>query len=530
VPPPQRFAVLATLPDAGGLRRALAVERSGAARPVVLLFAAPAAADDPAALAALSRDAEAAARVHHPSVVPVAGLEAVGEALAVVELFRSGASLRDLLDGGGRLPPAVAARIGADVCAGLAAIHALDPGDGQPFAHGAVSPEWILVQDDGRAALAGLAATSAAGVPGTGPAADLRAVGAALHECLAGEPPARPAAPLVAPGVPAALATLIDRALGVAGTQPFASAAALGAALEEAPGPAAREAVAAYADAIVPRDEGVRGSLARLVSAALPPPIPPREDGEGLAEVTAELLSPDAAAPRGAGAPPAALEVEPTPVAIPAPRPVVPPREASPDDAGRSYPAASRDGGGRTHPAAASPDAVATFPRPEPPSPRSVAPLVAALLFGVVGFGAGLLLARATPSPPPSPPAPAAAEVATPPAKPTAPAPTPASATAAAAASAKPAERSPSRPKPAPRPSGAKRVAAVRPEGTGLLSVTAPLEAEVFLDGKPIGKGILRLEIPAGDHRVEVRLGDARVGERFSVARGETWTYVVNPE
>jgi hypothetical protein len=52
----------------------------------------------------------------------------------------------------------------------------------------------------------------------------------------------------------------------------------------------------------------------------------------------------------------------------------------------------------------------------------------------------------------------------------------------------------------------------------------------VFLDGKRIGTGILRTQIPAGDHRVEVRLGGARVGERFSVAPGETWTYVVNPE
>jgi hypothetical protein len=59
--------------------------------------------------------------------------------------------------------------------------------------------------------------------------------------------------------------------------------------------------------------------------------------------------------------------------------------------------------------------------------------------------------------------------------------------------------------------------------------VIAPLEAEVFLDGKRIGKGILRQEIPAGDHRIEVRYDGMKVGERFRVERGETWTYEVAP-
>jgi hypothetical protein len=73
-------------------------------------------------------------------------------------------------------------------------------------------------------------------------------------------------------------------------------------------------------------------------------------------------------------------------------------------------------------------------------------------------------------------------------------------------------------------------VAAARPPAEpGFLDVTAPDEAEVFLDGRRIGKGSVRREIREGAHRIEVRLGAARVAERFSVAPGETWTYEVTP-
>jgi hypothetical protein len=68
-----------------------------------------------------------------------------------------------------------------------------------------------------------------------------------------------------------------------------------------------------------------------------------------------------------------------------------------------------------------------------------------------------------------------------------------------------------------------------KPSATGILSVVAPLDADVLLDGKAIGKGIVRKEIPAGDHRIEVRYEGQKVSERFRVERGETWTYEVTP-
>ena len=63
----------------------------------------------------------------------------------------------------------------------------------------------------------------------------------------------------------------------------------------------------------------------------------------------------------------------------------------------------------------------------------------------------------------------------------------------------------------------------------GALKVTAPEDAEVFVDGRHVGKGDVKIELWEGDHLVEARLGAARVQERFKVGPGETWTYDVTP-
>jgi hypothetical protein len=65
--------------------------------------------------------------------------------------------------------------------------------------------------------------------------------------------------------------------------------------------------------------------------------------------------------------------------------------------------------------------------------------------------------------------------------------------------------------------------------GKGKLDVTAPDDAEIFLDGKRIGRGSVQAEIPEGSHRVEVRRAGDTVAERFRVLPGETWTYTVTP-
>jgi bifunctional non-homologous end joining protein LigD len=65
--------------------------------------------------------------------------------------------------------------------------------------------------------------------------------------------------------------------------------------------------------------------------------------------------------------------------------------------------------------------------------------------------------------------------------------------------------------------------------GKGHLDVTAPDDAEIFLDGERIGKGRIQLEVEEGPHRIEVRRGEATAAERFWLGPGETWTYTVTP-
>ena len=95
IAPPPSFPGLPPRPRGGSRRRAPRGRTRGQRLERV--------ADDPIRIAALARDAEAAARVRHLNVVPVDGLETAGGAIAVVEPHRPGASLRDLLDAGGRL-------------------------------------------------------------------------------------------------------------------------------------------------------------------------------------------------------------------------------------------------------------------------------------------------------------------------------------------------------------------------------------------------------------------------------------------
>jgi hypothetical protein len=558
----------------------LAVDlRGGAPRAVLLAPVVAEVADDPARLARLAAEVEACARLFHPHVLPPSGLEGFGEGLAVVHPFRDGVTVRELLDAGGRLPPDVAVRIAVDACAGLAHVHGRSGPDERPLVHGALTARSLLVTPSGAALVTGFCAEAPAGA---GPADDLRALGAILYECLAGEPPPEARRPLDAPGVPPALAAAVERAL--AGER---SAEALSRALAQAVAPAGREAAAAYADAIVPADEGARADRRKLVERAAPPPRPPREDGA--AEEVAEdaivgeptpipgpsdsvaddaivgEITPDPSghgretSGRGADRP-TAQRVAPERTPAPAPR-VAPVPPIAPEPTPAPAPAQTRD---LSLPAA-------------PPRP-SRAPLVAAAVMAAVGFAAGFAITRLpasagaaavapavsapVPESPVPPPAPTAAPAPAPAPAPVKPTPPPAPPRKAAkpsiAVTADPpgdvyvdGRRAGRTPVTVPVSRGThevrlrekslgidvrKRVSVRGPEtpvrfaiGMGTLVVTAPEEAEVFVDGRRVGRGDLTLDIPEGDHRIEVRLGGARTGERFRLAPGERWTYEVTP-
>lgn len=479
---PERVSVVASLPPRGPWRRALALERAGGEpRAVVLSYVPPEVIDDPARLAALVRDVEVAGRLHHPCAVQVLGTDAAGDALVIMEAFRPAETLRALLDAAGRLPPAIAARIVADACAAVASAHAIDAGEGQPLVHGALSPELIGVGHDGAALVSGFGA-GGGGVPST----DVRALAAVLHECLSGEPPAGDEGLLAVPGIPPALAQVVSRVF----SGELRSVEDLGSAIAGAERLAAHAEVMAYSEAILP---AARGERTR-----------PRD----------EEAAAGAEAPEEAGDDLVAGEGDPA-RRTPAPEPLPPVADAA---------------------------RVFAAPAP-PPASRSLVPLVVAAC-ALLGFGVGLAAARGglgkVPPPAPAPGA-AANEVAgayapAPPEAAPAPAP-PAPATTPpepprAAASARPAERAPPRKVASAAPGAsapARRASPPRPVAKGVLAVTAPDEAEVFLDGRPVGSGSLRRDVPPGAHLIEVRLGEARVAERFEVAPGETWTYEVTP-
>ncbi|MEU5916456.1 protein kinase [Streptomyces sp. NPDC047141] len=117
------------------------------------------------------REARAAARISHPSVVRVLGVATEdGRPWVVTELVR-GLTLAETLDAGGRLPAREAARVGAEVLAGLRAAREA----GVP--HRGVRPGQVLLANDGRVVVTGFG-----GAPGDGtaPEADLRSLGALL--------------------------------------------------------------------------------------------------------------------------------------------------------------------------------------------------------------------------------------------------------------------------------------------------------------------------------------------------------------
>jgi hypothetical protein len=539
VTPPDRYALLAKLPDAGPFSRSLAIERGAVPRAVLVSTVPPAVADDPDKLAALVRDVEAAARLRHAHVLPVLGLETVLEVPAVVEAYRAGVTLRELLDAGGRLSPPVAARITTDLCAALEKVHAFQTGDGKPLAHGALAPDRVWISEGGEALLCGLG-----GGGGVFPVDDVRGAANVLAECLSGEAPGER---FDAPGVPPGIASVVTRyrspTSAVLGPAALAEAVAAGV----KPGQASHETVAAWVDSVLPPGEGVRLARARLVEEALgpearfggaaagsrgkaaasrdeprpAPPPPPEEPAEEVAvdqildiaarsartmpmmravseaDLAAAAAKAAAAAAARARPPLPVGDVEPTPLAVPA-------------------------------------DAARAFPVPRAP-PRSRTPVLTAvaLVFGAVGFAGGFAWSRSAPEPLPAedpPVAEAAVPQAAPP-PPPAPAPAPAPAAPAKAstrAPARPAKREPARPATvAPAAATAPSTPAGAP---GVLTVNAPEGATVLLDGKPIGAGIVKREVPPGPHRIEVRLGEAKVGEPFTMEAGGTYTYEVTPQ
>jgi serine/threonine-protein kinase len=285
-----RLRCVAALPSDGGWRADLAVDRSvSPPRAVLVARVPPSVTGDALALSLLARGLDLVTRVQHPALRRVLGTGEVDGDLVLVEAWREGATVREVLDAGGALTPELTARVAVEVAGALQACQALPVAQGRPLSHGAVRAERILLAEDGAVLLCGM------GRPFAEDASledDLRGLARVLFECL---PPS-------GSDSPGPLAMVLDQVLIGEG---FPTAAAFAEAVAAAVTPAAPSAVAARAEASQPEGTPAWLSRRRALAQALR-----AEDGAAADEVAER----PAAAP---GTVPGATVPEPPPPPLP---------------------------------------------------------------------------------------------------------------------------------------------------------------------------------------------------------------------
>jgi YVTN family beta-propeller protein len=226
----------------GGMGVVYRATHLGLERPVALKVIARELADRPGFRERFLRESRLAARLEHPSVVPVYDSREVdGELIVAMKLVKGG-DLRRLIDREGPLPTRRALDLLAQVAAALDAAHAAG------VVHRDVKPHNILVEgnraylsDFGLAKALDESATGDASVVGTaqymspeqwqggsiGPAADVYSLGCVLYEALTGIPPFRRGEEDTEPELPQGVDEAIRRAVAKDPAQRYATAGAL---------------------------------------------------------------------------------------------------------------------------------------------------------------------------------------------------------------------------------------------------------------------------------------------------------------
>lgn len=196
---------------------------------------------EPSRRARIAADARAAMQVDHPGIAAVLDVGEGAEGLFVVSDPAPRRTLRAYLEERGPLDLAEALRLAQEIASAVGAAHRLG------VVHGILSDERVVIADDGRAKVVDLGLAELARASAKRPVdarTDVYAIAAMLHEMITGtrvgtsevssDPPERlPPLDAAAPGVPARLATLIERATSPDPTDSPADADLLLAALTE---------------------------------------------------------------------------------------------------------------------------------------------------------------------------------------------------------------------------------------------------------------------------------------------------------
>ena len=235
-------------------------------RRVAIKFLASALVRDVATVRRFLREARAMASLDHPNIITIHGFGEHGGHPFIVMKYVEGRTLSEVVGERGRLPLAEVARIGAQLCDGLAAIHA------RGFVHRDIKPHNVMLEADGRCVILDFgilrelgADTSTAFAVGTPayiapeqaktPAAadgrsDLYALGVTLFELLTGQLPFKGASVFelllkhhselpvrvdaLVPSLGSEVAAVVARALAKVPAERWQTAAELKAALLEA--------------------------------------------------------------------------------------------------------------------------------------------------------------------------------------------------------------------------------------------------------------------------------------------------------